>query len=159
MSDEFPTEFTQFLQTDEAGNIIGWPISLETYCQRNHNHGFSAKPDFAELALKAKLFPVELITPPIVDQGCYNIASDFPELINGKYKQRFRIVQRSFAEASGFQRSKRNSMLQESDWTQLMDSPLTAEKKVIWATYRQQLRDITQQTDFPYTISWPMLPE
>ena len=37
---------------------------------------------------------------------------------------------------------KRNSKLRDSDWTQIPDSPLTAEKKAEWAAYRQALRDI-----------------
>jgi hypothetical protein len=39
-------------------------------------------------------------------------------------------------------RSLRSHLLQESDWTQVADSPLTAAKKAEWATYRQQLRDM-----------------
>ena len=38
----------------------------------------------------------------------------------------------------------RNSKLKESDWTQLLDSPLTEEKKLEWREYRQRLRDITK---------------
>ena len=41
-------------------------------------------------------------------------------------------------------RNKRNRLLFESDWTQLSDSPLSAEKKIEWMTYRQELRDITK---------------
>ena len=37
---------------------------------------------------------------------------------------------------------KRNRKLKDCDWTQMPDSPLTAEKKTEWATYRQALRDI-----------------
>ena len=37
---------------------------------------------------------------------------------------------------------KRNNKLFASDWTQMPDSPLTAEKKTEWATYRQALRDV-----------------
>jgi hypothetical protein len=39
-------------------------------------------------------------------------------------------------------REKRNGLLFESDWTQTLDAPLTAEKKAEWAAYRQQLRDL-----------------
>jgi len=39
-------------------------------------------------------------------------------------------------------RGKRNLLLQQSDWTQVPDSPLTDAKKAEWATYRQQLRDM-----------------
>lgn len=51
-------------------------------------------------------------------------------------------------------RSQRNRLLLESDWTQLSDSPAD---KTAWATYRQALRDITQQAD-PFNIVWPVLP-
>lgn len=51
-------------------------------------------------------------------------------------------------------RSQRNQLLQESDWTQLPDSPVD---KTVWATYRQELRDITDQED-PFSIVWPVDP-
>ncbi len=39
-------------------------------------------------------------------------------------------------------RAKRDSLLVESDWTQVGDSPFTDEKKAEWVTYRQALRDL-----------------
>jgi hypothetical protein len=39
-------------------------------------------------------------------------------------------------------RRLRNALLSECDWTQFADSPLTAEQKAEWATYRQALRDL-----------------
>jgi len=39
-------------------------------------------------------------------------------------------------------RRRRDNLLSASDWTQMPDSPLTAEQKTAWATYRQQLRDL-----------------
>lgn len=42
-------------------------------------------------------------------------------------------------------RSKRNSLLISSDWTQLPDVALTQVEKNRWATYRQALRDMTEQ--------------
>ena len=33
-------------------------------------------------------------------------------------------------------------MLDSSDWTQTIDSPLTDTKKLEWQTYRQELRDL-----------------
>jgi len=52
-------------------------------------------------------------------------------------------------------RSERNRKLSESDWTQLTDSPVN---KTTWATYRQALRDITNQAKFPSEITWPVSP-
>ena len=52
-------------------------------------------------------------------------------------------------------RSKRNGRLSDSDWTQLSDAPVDAAS---WATYRQDLRDITSQAGFPHDITWPAEP-
>ena len=38
--------------------------------------------------------------------------------------------------------AQRNSLLQGSDWTQVIDNPLTDAKKIEWQTYRQTLRDL-----------------
>lgn len=55
-------------------------------------------------------------------------------------------------------RNRRNMLLNECDWTQLSDSPLTEEKKLEWRVYRQDLRDITNQED-PHNIIWPIKPD
>ena len=54
-------------------------------------------------------------------------------------------------------RAMRDQKLQESDWTQLPDVPLTAKKRAEWVTYRQALRDVTNQPD-PFDITWPTEP-
>jgi len=56
-------------------------------------------------------------------------------------------------------RSKRNSLLSESDWTQVTDNPLTDAQRQDWAAYRQDLRDITETYTDPLTIVWPDKPE
>jgi hypothetical protein len=52
-------------------------------------------------------------------------------------------------------RTDRNALLSASDWTQVADAPVD---KVVWATYRQSLRDISAQAGFPWTITWPIAP-
>ena len=52
-------------------------------------------------------------------------------------------------------RKQRTEKLKDSDWTQLADS--TADKAA-WAAYRQALRDVTEQSGFPWTIEWPEQP-
>ena len=53
---------------------------------------------------------------------------------------------------------KREQLLIASDWTQLPNSPLVPEKKEAWATYRQALRDIPEQSGYPFNIVWPTKP-
>jgi hypothetical protein len=54
-------------------------------------------------------------------------------------------------------RYDRTEIISKTDWTQMSDSPLTAEQKATWVTYRQALRDITTQSD-PFNITWPTDP-
>jgi hypothetical protein len=53
---------------------------------------------------------------------------------------------------------KRETLLVGSDWTQIPNGPLTLEKKEAWATYRQALRDIPEQSGYPLNIVWPTPP-
>jgi hypothetical protein len=63
--------------------------------------------------------------------------------------------QKRTEELSKNARQKRKQLLLESDWTQVADAPVD---KLAWATYRQQLRDITLQEGFPLSITWPEAP-
>ena len=57
-------------------------------------------------------------------------------------------------------RTKRDGLLADSDWTQMNDSPLTNEVKTAWATYRQELRGITDLDAWPNLADddWPVQP-
>ena len=57
-------------------------------------------------------------------------------------------------------RSMRNKILADSDWTQMNDSPLSNEDKTAWATYRQELRDVTDLDEWPNLedADWPTKP-
>jgi hypothetical protein len=52
-------------------------------------------------------------------------------------------------------RAQRDTLLVESDWTQLKDAPVD---QVAWAAYRQALRDIPSQKGFPASVVWPDKP-
>jgi len=52
-------------------------------------------------------------------------------------------------------RAERNTKLTATDWTQIADA--TADKQA-WATYRQALRNISTQAEFPNNVTWPTQP-
>lgn len=54
---------------------------------------------------------------------------------------------------------QRNELLYKSDWTQIPNRPLTIEQQQSWAVYRQELRDITSQSGYPFNITWPTPPQ
>lgn len=58
-------------------------------------------------------------------------------------------------------KSLRNDLLAQTDWTQVSDSPLSADMKNAWAGYRQELRDITDNLDGIESLDevpWPDSP-
>jgi hypothetical protein len=52
-------------------------------------------------------------------------------------------------------REQRSTKLKDSDWTQVADAPVD---KSVWATYRQALRDVPNQSGFPWEVTWPTQP-
>ena len=104
---------------------------------------------------------LKLITPPYFDSATQQREHGPALLIDGVWTQNY-IVTDLDADASaakvdeqwGRIRIERNAKLIASDWTQVADSPVDA---AAWATYRQALRDITNQTN-PFNIVWPAVP-
>ncbi len=54
-------------------------------------------------------------------------------------------------------RAKRDNLLVTSDWTETTER-LSLSEKANWATYRDSLRNISDQAGFPYEITWPVAP-
>lgn len=54
-------------------------------------------------------------------------------------------------------RTERNKKLADTDWTQTADVPQAV--KDSYVTYRQALRDISNQSGFPNQITWPDAPQ
>jgi hypothetical protein len=75
--------------------------------------------------------------------------------IDGVWTQQWVAQQLPESAAAGNVRGFRDAQLVKSDWTQVADAPVD---KAAWATYRQALRDITQQAGFPWDVQWPTTP-
>lgn len=54
---------------------------------------------------------------------------------------------------------EREKLLTETDWTQALDAPIGPESREELRIYRQALRDITEQPDYPHSVEWPEQPE
>lgn len=55
-------------------------------------------------------------------------------------------------------KARRDQMLTSSDWTQVSDNALTEAQRAAWRVYRQALRDISSQPDYPFSVAWPVPP-
>lgn len=56
-------------------------------------------------------------------------------------------------------RDRRNRALIESDWTQLVSSPLSESKKAEWEAYRQDLRDYPDVLESNLDAPFPAQPQ
>ena len=57
-----------------------------------------------------------------------------------------------------FLREERDHRLSETDWTRMDDNGLSDSAKASWATYRQELRDITDNATSLDDVTWPTKP-
>ena len=95
------------------------------------------------------------------------ILEDGQSIIEGIYEvSEYKIIDASPVEQSidfwETIRLQRNELLNQSDWTQINDSPLSDSKKQEWATYRQSLRDLPsthQSVNNIADVIFPSIPE
>ena len=62
------------------------------------------------------------------------------------------------AEQAKSVRTTRDTKLAECDWRVIKAAETATTLDAAWATYRQALRDVTAQSGFPWTITWPDAP-
>ena len=99
-----------------------------------------------------------------IDDSAYYIENELPVAISPKPSQYsiFDFTTKQWVQNETMAISdvsiKRQRLLYASDWTQIPNGPLTAEQQTAWATYRQELRDVPQQSGYPYNVVWPVAP-
>ena len=142
-----------------------YPYTIGMLRKDNPNTSFP-KNLSDELLAEYGMYRVESGTPPEFNEITQQLIQDaLPTLIDSKWVINWAVVDkdqdqidRDTQAKAETVRPQRNGLLLKSDWTQLADAPLTADQKTAWATYRQALRDITEQTSFPINITWPESP-
>lgn len=90
--------------------------------------------------------------PPITLEAKPN-----PPTLNHRWNAKLRTWELDLEQEASTIRYKRSELLGKTDWTQSPDVPLAT--KDAWATYRQALRDITEQPDYPLNVIWPNSPK
>jgi hypothetical protein len=154
---EFRTRFAQNLPprpvtqewldsyiSDPAGDIVfeGPQATGGTVYQYSQRSGVEQ--------LDGKWYTKHILGPVFTDRAASEL-----EPAQTAAEQETAYKARKDAEQATSVRNQRTQLLKDCDWTQIADS--TADKTA-WATYRQQLRDITGQAGFPWTITWPDAP-
>lgn len=141
------------------GSIAEWPI----HNLREHLRNVSLPVDITNNDLLPDGYVWVLQQPaPDFDPRTQKLVAFGPELRDGQWINGYTTEALTEQELADFARTeqvrvraKRDMLLRDCDWTQVADAPVD---KAAWAAYRQALRDITKQADFPSTVTWPDQP-
>ena len=116
----------------------------------------------AEELAKWGVFAVEEQDPPAFSEQTESIELQPPSLMNGVWVRSWLVIKASLEEIesrtieqAAIIRKQRNGVLTATDYTQLVDYPGSDIQKQILTQFRQALRDIPQQTGFPWNVIWP----
>lgn len=144
-----------YIKTDENFNIVKFPYSISEFKRDNPETSWPETIDPMTLA-EHRVYPVYQNIQPEYDANTEYLSLLQPSMdINGVWSTHWQVQRIPEEEVAAVHKAHRNSLLQNSDYTQLPDTPVD---KVSWATYRQALRDVTKQSGWPYQIEWPIPP-
>lgn len=139
-----------------------YPLSAADIRAEHPNTSFPAEVAGFEEAIAEMGYAVVQPTPQPAVTYTQNISEGVPKKSKSGYSQTWvvsdasaeEVTERTDDEAASV-RQDRNQRLADCDWTQLPDAPVDA---TVWAAYRQALRDVTDQSGFPWEITWPSEP-
>lgn len=141
------------------GSVDRYPYTLTDLRRANPGTSF-AEQISDETAAGFNCFPVAPTEPPAADytinleRTAIKQSGDWVEEWISTPATPEEITERTDAKAAEV-RQQRNALLSACDWTQLPDAQVD---RAIWATYRQDLRDVPTQAGFPWEIIWPEQP-
>ena len=146
-----------------SGSTITYPYSIQNLKNENPNTSFPTI--IADSLLESfNIYKVEPRSSGYDSDDLKDVTEVTPTLSGSIYIQTYTISDADTETINKRReikwsevRSGRDSLLSESDWTQFNDSPISGSTLTDWQTYRQSLRDITNQSD-PYDITWPNRP-
>lgn len=125
---------------------------------KKDNPGTSFPKEISNEFLAAfNVFPVITVPAPDIDSKTHRHASSI--IYNeGKYVQQWIIVELPQKDAEKNIRAHRDYLLKECDWIVLLYCERSQLPPKEWLAYRQALRDISLQSEFPYKVKWPDAP-
>ena len=144
------------------GNVDTYPYSVGQLRRDNSNTSFP-KQIPSEMLESYGVYTVVYTDMPSIDDRTQKVEQEAtPSLVSGAWTIGWTTSSKTADETAEYDadmaasnRSTRDNLLSQSDWTQVSDAPVDA---TVWATYRQALRDITDQAGFPNDINWPVKP-
>ena len=146
------------------GSVDTYPYNVGQLRRDNPNTSFPKQvPD--EMLESYGIYTVVYTDMPSIDDRTQKVEQDATQsLVDGAWTIGWTTSSKTAEETQAWDdsmassnRGKRDSLLIQSDWTQVADAPVDA---TVWATYRQALRDITDHSNWPNLADadWPTKP-
>ena len=111
-----------------------------------------------ELLASYDVYPYTRPAVPEYDSLTHEITDGSFEQVSGEWSLPYVVQQQENIDAEKNIRSRRDSFLLQSDWIVVKSYERGQNIPADWELYRQALRDITEQTGFPYEVTWPIKP-
>ena len=89
------------------------------------------------------------------DEDTHEVTYSYVYELDNKWHKVKTVVQLPESQAASNVRNERDSLLQETDWLGASDVVMSD----AWTIYRQALRDLPTQDDFPFNVTYPTKPE
>ena len=120
----------------------------------NPNTSFPKSPSDALLS-DWGVYPYTVDDQPAFDYMTQTLTQTALAHVNGAWTQGWEVSNRPTEDANRNIRNKRDNLLSQTDWMAMSDVTM----EPYWREYRQQLRDVTAQEGFPFSVDWPTKPE
>jgi hypothetical protein len=152
-----------YVKTDDEKNILEYPYQIGKFQKDNPDISLPSEITDEFLA-EFNIFKVEMF--PLEPFNYTQYAKPLPLFFeDGVWKQTYEVFDKTeeqLANESNMRqkglREKRNKFLIESDWVVAKAYELGVEVPQEWKEYRQALRDIPSQENFPFEVVFPQIP-
>jgi len=111
-----------------------------------------------DLLASYDVYPYTRPNTPEYDRLSHRLTDGAFEQVDGAWSLPYVVEQQPQDQAGRNIRSRRDSLLQDTDWIVIKSYERGQNIPAVWELYRQALRDITEQTGFPYEVTWPTRP-
>ena len=141
-----------YVKLTSGNEVEQYPFTLGDLRRDNKNVSFPRQVDADTLA-SYRVYPVVVADRPTYDAITQKIAQGTPTLVDGVWTVAWIVLDLPADDAARNVRNHRSNLLEESDWMAGSDVTMSD----AWRNYRQGLRDITLQSNFP-SVTWPSEP-
>jgi hypothetical protein len=112
-----------------------------------------------EVLARRDIYSVTVLPSPSYDARTHMLKQSAPYQVNGKWQIHHTVETLPVAQATKNVKAERDRLLAETDWVVAKAYETQTPVPQEWAEYRQSLRDLPLQPNFPHDVSWPSKPQ